>query len=64
MLPGRTIITTDASLEEIKKIVRKKAIEEFAEALRNRCKTEINVFGIGCIHEWEIDEIVKELKGE
>ena len=31
MLPGKTIITTDTSLKEMKKIVRNKAIDELLE---------------------------------
>ena len=38
MLAGRTIITTDTTLEEIKKEVRNKAIDEFAELMKEKLK--------------------------
>ena len=73
MLPGNTIITTDASLEAIKKTVREKAITEFAEAMKK--KTEDYRFAdfleSSWSHAWAmlhfkdiVDEIATELKGE
>ena len=41
-----------------------KAIEEFAVALKEKCKEKMDVFGFGTLDVWEINKIAKELKGE
>lgn len=43
MLAGRTIITTDTTLEEIKKEVRNKAIDEFVERLKAKVEEKISL---------------------
>ena len=68
MLPGKTIITTDTSLEAIKKMERENAITEFVEAVKvrgiylnyNPLKRDKTIG----IKESVLDEIATELKGE
>ena len=52
------------TVEDLKKEVREKAIEEFAVALKEKCKEKMDVFGFGTLDVWEINKIAKELKGE
>ena len=52
------------TVEGLKKEVREKAIEEFAVALKEKCKEKMDVFGFGTLDVWEINKIAKELKGE
>lgn len=55
MLPGKTIITTDTSLAEIKKNVRNKTIDEFVERLRPLLNT---------YHDRvRLNEIAEEMRG-
>lgn len=73
MLSGRTIVTTDTSLEAIKKEVRNKVIDEFAEKLKDslihnyRHFLNIDTDGFEWLTtdavETHIDELVKRLKG-
>lgn len=52
------------TVEGLKKEVREKAIEEFAEALKHRCDIMNKYAEMNYVMPWEIDEIAKELKGE
>lgn len=45
MLPGRTIITTDASLLEIKRMVRDETIDKFVEHIENEI-SENTIWGM------------------
>ena len=64
MLPGRTVITTDASLLEIKRIVRNKTIDEFVKLLKNKSTYKTSVFyqHYGYVSVEEIEEIAEQLK--
>lgn len=64
MLPGRTVITTDASLLEIKRIVRNKTIDEFVKLLKNKSTYKKSVFyqHYGYVSVEEIEEIAEQLK--
>lgn len=68
MLPGKTIITTDTSLEAIKKSVRNKAIDEFAERLKDLIAKNVedaeSSNDLCCeIFQSEIEEIAEQMKG-
>ena len=52
------------TVEGLVKETREKAIEEFAVALKEKCKEKMDVFGFGTLDVWEINKIAKELKGE
>ena len=57
MLPGKTLITTDASLNRIKQIEYNKAIDDFAESVKNL------IADSSVIKFKDIDEIAEQLKG-
>jgi len=52
------------TVEDVKKEAREKAIEEFAVALKEKCKEKMDVFGFGTLDVWEINKIANKLKGE
>ena len=56
MLPGKTLITTDASLNRIKQIEYNKAIDDFAESVKNL------IVDLSVIRFKDIDEIAEQLK--
>lgn len=56
MLPGKTLITTDASLNRIKQIEYNKAIDDFAESVKNL------IADSSVIKFKDIDEIAEQLK--
>lgn len=56
MLPGKTLITTDASLNRIKQIEYNKAIDDFAESVKNL------IVDLSVIKFKDIDEIAEQLK--
>lgn len=56
MLPGKTLITTDASLNRIKQIEYNKAIDDFAESVKNL------IVDSSVIKFKDIDEIAEQLK--
>lgn len=56
MLPGKTFITTDASLNRIKQIEYNKAIDDFAESVKNL------IVDLSAIRFKDIDEIAEQLK--
>lgn len=56
MLPGKTLITTDASLNRIKQIEYNKAIADFAESVKNL------IVDLSVIKFKDIDEIAEQLK--
>ena len=56
MLPGKTLITTDASLNRIKQIEYSKAIDDFAESVKNL------IVDLSVIRFKDIDEIAEQLK--
>lgn len=72
MLAGKTLITTDASLAEIKRKTRNKAIDDFAEFLENSLSnnyrhlitTDTDGFDWLTINsvKTHIDEAAKQLK--
>lgn len=61
MLAGRTIITTDTTLEAIKKEVRNKAIDEFANTLIPRLTDAIYQKDVESMTNL-IDDVARELK--
>ena len=71
MLAGKTLITTDTSLAEIKRKTRNKAIDDFAECLKNNLlnnyrhliTTDTDGFDWLTVDAVEtyIDEVVKQL---
>lgn len=56
MLLGKTLITTDASLNRIKQIEYNKAIDDFAESVKNL------IADSSVIKFKDIDEIAEQLK--
>lgn len=56
MLPGKTFITTDSSLNRIKQIEYNKAIDDFAESVKNL------IVDLSVIRFKDIDEIAEQLK--
>lgn len=56
MLPRKTFITTDASLNRIKQIEYNKAIDDFAESVKNL------IVDLSVIRFKDIDEIAEQLK--
>ena len=56
MLPGKTLITTDASLNRIKQIEYNKAIDDFAESVKNL------IVDLSVIKFKDIDELAEQLK--
>ena len=56
MLPGKTLITTDASLNRIKQIEYNKGIDDFAESVKNL------IADSSVIKFKDIDEIAEQLK--
>ena len=56
MLSGKTLITTDASLNRIKQIEYNKAIDDFAESVKNL------IADSSVIKFKDIDEIAEQLK--
>lgn len=64
MLPGRTIITTDASLLEIKRMVRDETIDKFVELLKNKSTYKKSVLyeHYGYVSTEEIIEIAEQMK--
>ena len=72
MLAGKTLITTDTSLAEIKRKTRNKAIDDFAECFKNNLlnnyrhliTTDTDGFDWLTVDAVEtyIDEVVKQLR--
>ena len=62
MLPGKTIITTNTSLKEIKKIVRDRTVDRFVEELQSGYKKilENNDYGTGC--KACLEEFIEEIE--
>ena len=56
MLPGKTLITTDSSLNRIKQIEYNKGIDDFAESVKNL------IADSSVIKFKDIDEIAEQLK--
>ena len=71
MLSGRTIITTDASLLEIKRMVRDETIDKFVEKLKSGyeeiiANNDCSIDCKPCLNEFlkEIDEFAEQMKGD